>query len=83
MSFNEYYTEKFHDEYAIKKRDTIIAIVDSGTNARKICDELNTIFNENKMLKNNVRKLSEDVRFLAKLDDDKYKKTYTKEIYHD
>ena len=38
---------------------------------------------ENKMLKNNVGKLSEDVRFLAKLDDHKYKKTYTKEIYHD
>ena len=46
----------------------------------EICKEL---IEENKMLKNNVEKLSEDVRFLAKLDDYNYKKTYTKEIYHD
>ena len=42
-------------------------------------DNIQGLIEENKMLKNNVEKLSEDVRFLAKLDDYNYKKTYTKE----
>lgn len=51
MIEKQYFKENFYDEYAIKKKDTIIAIVDSGTNARKICDELNTLYNENEQLK--------------------------------
>ena len=47
----EYYKENFYDEYSIKKRDTIIAIVDSGSNANKICDELNTLHEENIQLR--------------------------------
>ena len=46
-------------------------------------DNIQGLIEENKMLKNNVEKLSEDVKFLAKLDDHKYKKTYTKEILND
>ena len=42
-------------------------------------DNIQGLIKENKMLKNNVEKLSEDVRFLAKLDDYNYKKTYTQE----
>lgn len=42
-------------------------------------DNIQGLIEENKMLKNNVEKLSEYVRFLAKLDDYNYKKTYTKE----
>ena len=37
----EYSVEKFYNEYAIKQEDTIIAVLDSGTNARKVCDLLN------------------------------------------
>jgi hypothetical protein len=37
----EYFIEKFYNEYALKKEDTIIAIIDSGTNAKKVCDLLN------------------------------------------
>lgn len=37
----EYSVEKFYGEYALKKEDSIIAVVDSGTNARKVCDLLN------------------------------------------
>jgi len=37
----EYSVEKFYDEYALKKEDTIIAVIDTGTNARKVCDLLN------------------------------------------
>lgn len=38
---SEYFVEKFYNEYALKKEDTIIAVIDSGTNARKVCDLLN------------------------------------------
>ena len=51
MTEKRYFKEDFCDEYAIKKEDTIIAIVDSGTNARKICDELNTLHDENEQLR--------------------------------
>jgi len=37
----EYSVEKFFDEYALKKEDMIIVVIDSGTNARKVCDLLN------------------------------------------
>ena len=37
----KYVMEKFYNEYSIKKDDKILAVVDSGTNARKICKELN------------------------------------------
>ena len=37
----EYSVEKFYGEYAIKQEDNIIAVLDSGTNARKVCDLLN------------------------------------------
>ena len=37
----EYSVEKFYNEYALKKEDTIIAVIDTGTNARKVCDLLN------------------------------------------
>ena len=37
----KYVMEKFYNEYSIKKDDKILAVVDSGTNARKICEELN------------------------------------------
>ena len=37
----EYFVEKFYDEYAIKQEDTIIAVLDSSTNAKKVCDLLN------------------------------------------
>ena len=37
----EYSVEKFYNEYDIKQEDTIVAVLDSGTNARKVCDLLN------------------------------------------
>lgn len=47
----EYSVEKFYDEYAIKQEDKIIAVLDSGTNARKVCDLLNMQEEEIKRLK--------------------------------
>lgn len=54
----EYSVEKFYNEYAIKQEDTIVAVIDSGTNARKVCDLLNEqdkrikeLEEENKQLK--------------------------------
>ena len=49
----EYYKENFYDEYSIKKGDIIIAIVDSGSNANKICDLLNELHEEKEQLKSN------------------------------
>ena len=46
MRMTEYSVEKFYDEYALKKEDTIIAVIDAGTNARKVCDLLNEQSNE-------------------------------------
>ena len=40
-TMTEYYMEELYDEYAIKKEDTIIAVIDSGSNARRICKLLN------------------------------------------
>lgn len=37
-----YVVEKFYDEYCIKKDDVILAVIDTGTNARKICKVLNS-----------------------------------------
>lgn len=37
----EYSVEKFYNEYALKKEDTIIAVIDTGINTRKVCDLLN------------------------------------------
>ena len=51
MAEKRYFKENFCDEYAIKKEDIIIAVVDSGSNARRICDELNALYDENKQLK--------------------------------
>lgn len=51
----EYYKENIYNEYAIKKEDRIIAIVDSGSNARKICNELNELNNENEILKKELK----------------------------
>lgn len=47
----EYSVEKFYGEYALKKEDSIIAVIDSGTNARKVCDLLNEQDKEIKNLK--------------------------------
>ena len=51
MTKKRYFKEDFYDECAIKKEDTIIAIVDSSSNARKICNELNALHEENVILK--------------------------------
>ena len=51
MTEKRYFKEDFYDEYAIKKEDIIIAIVDSGSNANKICDELNALHEENEQLR--------------------------------
>ena len=59
MTKKRYFKEDFYDEYAIKKEDTIIAIVDSGTNARKICDELNSFYEENQQYKILIKSLKE------------------------
>ena len=64
-----YYKENFYDEYAIKKEDTLIAIVDSGSNAKKICDELNELHErihelekENITIKNTIKEAMENER---------------------
>lgn len=41
IPMTEYSVGKFYSEYALKKEDSIIAVIDSGTNARKVCDRLN------------------------------------------
>lgn len=46
MAEKRYFKENFLDEYAIKKEDIIIAVVDSGSNANRICDELNALNDE-------------------------------------
>ena len=52
MTVNKrYFKEDFYNEYAIKKEDIIIAVVDSGSNARRICNELNALYEENEQLK--------------------------------
>ena len=53
----EYYKEDFYDEYAIKKGDTTIAIVDSGSNARKIVECLNNLHEEKEYLQTRVQML--------------------------
>ena len=62
----KYYKENFYDEYAIKKEDIIIAIVDSGSNARKICDELNNLYEDIIFLKRFIEKRG----FKARLESD-------------
>ena len=47
----DYYIEKFYDEYSINKDGMIVAIVDSGSNARKVCDLLNELEKENAILR--------------------------------
>ncbi len=59
MTEKRYFKEDFHDEYAIKKEDIIIAIVDSGSNARKICDELNQLHEKNYQYEILVKSLKE------------------------
>ena len=39
----EYYVEKYYNEYALKKEDAIIAVIDTGTSAIKVCDLLNEL----------------------------------------
>ncbi len=53
----EYYKEDFYNEYAIKKGDTTIAIVDSGSNARRIVECLNNLHKQIKQLKQSGAKL--------------------------
>ena len=66
----EYYKENFYNEYAIKKEDTIIAIVDSGSNARKICDELNALHEENNLYKEDVERQKADKKLLIETAND-------------
>lgn len=77
MTEKRYIKENFYDEYAIKKEDTIIAIVDSGTNARKICNELNTLYEENEQLKKELREeqyRTTPITLTTTISDDDFKK---------
>lgn len=66
MTEKRYFKEDFHDEYAIKKEDIIIAVVDSGSNAWKICGELNALNDENEELKEENIELKHDNKRLVK-----------------
>lgn len=55
MTEKRYFKEDFYNEYAIKKQDTIIAIVDSGSNARRICNELNALHEEKEYWKSKYK----------------------------
>ena len=76
MTEKRYVKENFYDEYAIKKEDTIIAIVDSGTNARKICNELNTLHEENEQLKKDLKSYQSMVEQYINLHIDKIRRRY-------
>ena len=66
----EYSVEKFYSEYALKKEDSIIAVVDSGTNARKICDLLNEQEAEIKRLEDELQNLQTFKKVLEFADKD-------------
>lgn len=59
----EYSVEKFFDEYALKKEDTIIVVIDSGTNAKKICNLLNEQEEELKILRRDKLELEKILSF--------------------
>jgi hypothetical protein len=61
MTEKQYFKEDFQDEYAIKKEDTIIAIVDSGSNAKRICDELNMLNDECIELREAMKRMMMDM----------------------
>lgn len=56
----EYSVEKFYNEYALKKEDSIIAVIDSGTNARKVCDLLNEQEERIKELQQTIDTIAKD-----------------------
>ena len=73
----EYSVEKFYSEYALKKEDSIIAVIDSGTNARKVCDLLNEQDERIKELEKENRGLQ--FKIIDMLDFVKEKGTVTRE----
>ena len=64
----EYSVEKFYSEYALKKEDSIIAVVDSGTNARKVCDLLNEQDTEIQRLKLIINGLNYALKNIRQID---------------
>ena len=64
----EYSVEKFYNEYALKKEDSIIAVIDSGTNARKVCDLLNEQEKEIQRLKLIIDGLNYALKNIRKID---------------
>ena len=64
----EYSVEKFYSEYALKKGDTIIAVIDSGTNARKVCDLLNEQDTEIQRLKLIINGLNYALKNIRQID---------------
>ena len=64
----EYSVEKFYSEYALKKEDTIIAVIDSGTNARKVCDLLNEQDTEIQRLKLIINGLNYALKNIRQID---------------
>lgn len=83
----EYSVEKFYGEYALKKEDIIIAVLDSGTNARKVCDLLNKkdekiseLEKENEELKQRIK---EETDRVIKLEQYVYTKLCPKSEHYD
>ena len=64
----EYSVEKFYNEYALKKEDSIIAVIDSGTNARKVCDKLNEQEKEIQRLKLSINGLNYALKNIRQID---------------
>ena len=64
----EYSVEKFYNEYALKKEDSIIAVLDSGTNARKVCDLLNEQDTEIQRLKLIINGLNYALKNIRQID---------------
>lgn len=64
----EYSVEKFYSEYALKKEDSIIAVIDSGTNARKVCDLLNEQDTEIQRLKLIINGLNYALKNIRRID---------------
>lgn len=67
----EYSVEKFYGEYALKKEDSIIAVIDSGTNARKVCDLLNEQYKQIKSLEGEIKGISYLLKRYVKFMQDK------------
>ena len=64
----EYSVEKFYSEYALKKEDSIIAVIDSGTNARKVRDLLNEQDTEIQRLKLIINGLNYALKNIRQID---------------